>query len=330
MSMQLKRRSLIKLNLRLFADAQFLRNAAFTNVTSGQQFYDGSIISRLVPDNSAQDELFGIEPNQVWQSFTRSWVYESGMLYAGTDAANEPPRLYSGVYIHGTLRRPNDPIYGHTPDFLNGRIIFNTPQSPNLDVHADFSFKHIRIGFENQFNQQFQNGVLEEQYITNPLTSMQAIYPSGRMQPFPAIFIEVAGRSHEGYELGNRSTITTDTVLFHIWALDDLQRDDIVDILDEQIRKSIPMIDFNKMPLPLSGMYNTLSPEYIPYTELLKNNNTVTTVGSGIPITNILHIKSSMPKNQEAATTYERSTVEWEVEIYPIGPNTPISDTGFQ
>lgn len=329
MSLKLKRRSLLKLNIRLFLETHFLRNAAYTNVVSGQQWYDGSIISRFVPDTEAHNEFYGLSVGQVFQSPYRNFVYESGVPYAGTDAADDPPRLYSGVYVHGRLCPPTDPVFGHVVDYLNGRIIFNTPQSLDLRVDGDFAVKHVRVGFEHQFNQQFEEGVLETKFISNPLTSMQVVYPSGTMQPFPAVFIEVDGRDHDAFELGNRSTITKDTVTFYVWGLDDLQRDDIVDVIDEQIRKSIPLIDFNIMPLPLSGIFNTLSPEYIPYTTLLRNNTTVTTVGSGIPIVNRAYIDMSSPKNVEAAATYERSEVDWIVSVYPIAPNTPISDTGF-
>lgn len=323
MALQLKRRSLLKLNLRLFMDMHFLRENAFTNIVSGQAFYDGSDMSLFLPDTEADDTLFGVSNGQVWQSPFRNFVYESGVPVDGT-SVDDPPRQYSGVYIEGALRAPNDPVFAHTPDFLNGRIIFENPQSLDLKVQGDFSYRHIRMGFEHDFNQQADEGVLNTKYVSNPITSMQIAYPSGRIQPFPAVFIEVDEREHEGYELGNRSAATTDTVRFHIWAQDDVQRDDIVDIIDQQWRKTLPMINFNRAPLPVSGIYNTLSPEYVPYQLILQNRELITTVGSGQPIGWYAYIEDSSPRNVGGTETYERAQVEYKVKWYLNAPTGPL------
>jgi hypothetical protein len=320
---QMKRRSLLKLNTKLFIDLHFLREGAFTNVASGQQFYDGSSLSRLVPDDAAHETLYGVSVGQVWQSPYRNWVYESGVPLDGT-GINVPPRMFSGVYVQGAFRAQDDSAFGHTPDFINGRIIFNQPQSLDLDVHADFSWRHVRVEFEHAFNQQFNEGYLDSKFVSNPLTSMQIVYPSGTMQPFPAVFIEVDERDHKGFELGNRSAHTTDTIKMHIWALDDLQRDDIIDTIDQQIFKVLPIIDFNKMPLPLSGIYNTLSPEYVPYQRLWENREVVSTVGSGLPIKYYARIDSSEPMNETAMESYERGLVKWQVSVQLNAPNTPL------
>lgn len=323
MGLEFKLRSLLKLNYKLFIDMHMLREGAFTTVTSGTQFYDGSVMSLLLPDTAADDTLFGVSDGQVWQSPFRQWVYESGVVLDGTNI-KDPPIVASGLYIEGAFRPTNDPDFGHTIDFINGRIIFNQPQSLSLQVHADFSAREVRVGFEHQFNQQFQAGYLESKYTTNPLTSMQLVYPSGLAQPFPAVFIEVDGRRLEGYELGNRSAQITDEVKLHIWALDDLQRDNIVDILTGQWRKSLPMIDFNIVPLPLSGIYNTLSPEYIPYQEMLRNNRLITTIGSGVPVKFMSYIEDVDTRNLPGTEEYERALVTYKVKVFLNAPTTPI------
>lgn len=322
MSLQLKRRSLLKLNMKLFMDMHLLRESAFSNVVSGQLFYDGSDMSVLLPDTEA-DDLFGMSDGQVWQSPFRQWVYESGVPIDGA-AASVAPTPYSGVYIEGALRGPGDPEFGHFPDFINGRIIFNDPQPLDLKVSADFAWRHVRVGFEHDFNQQTTEGVLNMQFVSNPLTSMQITYPSGKIQPFPAVFIEVDQRRSEGYELGNRSMITTDTVRFHVWAQDDVQRDDIIDIIDQQVRKTLPIINFNHAPLPLSGIFNTLSPEYVTYQDLLTNNEVVTTVGSGLPVGYYAYIDESEVANGAGAETYETGQVEYQVTWYLNAPTGPL------
>jgi len=323
MGLEYKLRSLLKLNMKLFIDMHFLREGAFTNIASGQPFYDGSDMSLLLPDSTAKDTLFGVSDGQVWQSAFRNWVYESGVPLDGTNVSS-PPVVASGVYIEGSFRPTTDPQFGHTIDFINGRIIFNSPQSPALKVNGEFSVREVRVGFEHQFNQQFSDGYIESQYVTNPFTSMQLVYPSGRSQPFPAVFIEVDGRDLRGYELGNRSAIITDEIKFHVWALDDLQRDNIIDIITSQWRKAIPMIDFNIAPLPLSGILNTLSPEYVPYQEMLRNRELITTIGSGIPVRYITNIMTANPRNLQSAEEYERAIITYTVETFLNAPTTPL------
>lgn len=323
MGLEYKLRSLLKLNYKLFIDMHMLREGAFINIASGQPFYDGSDMSLLLPDTEADDTLFGVTNGQVWQSAFRQWVYESGVPLDGTNLQVAPINA-SGVYIEGTFRPTNDPVFGHTIDYINGRIIFNSPQPTSLQVNAEFAARETRVGFEHQFNQQFQEGYIESKYTTNPLTSQQLVYPSGNAQPFPAVFIEVDDRSFKAYELGNRSAIISDEIKLHVWALDDLQRDNIVDILTSQWRKSLPMIDFNKAPLPLSGILNTLSPEYVPYQEMLRNRELITTIGSGVPVRYMSYIDEVDARNLPASNEYERALVTYTVKVYLNAPVTPL------
>jgi hypothetical protein len=292
-------------------------------IASGQPFYDGSDMSVLLADTKNDDLLFGVGDGQVWQSAFRQWVYESGVPLDGTNVP-AAPLVASGVYVEGAFRATDDPEFGHTIDYLNGRIIFNDPQSLDLQVNAEFSAREIRTAFEHDFNQQFQTGYLESKYTTNPLTSMQLVYPSGNAQPFPAVFIEVDERTFDAYELGNRSAVIKDTIKFHIWALDDIQRDNILDILTGQWRKNVPIIDFNIAPLPLSGIYNTLSPEYVAYQQLLRNDRVVTTVGSGVPIRYSCYIDDCTSRNLPGTEEYERAEVNYEVSMYLNAPITPL------
>lgn len=323
MGLEYKLRSLLKLNYKFFLDMHMLREGAFITVPSGAVFYDGSDMSVLLPDTENDDKLFGVEDGQVWQSAFRQWVYESGVSLDGTNV-QQPPLVASGVYVEGAFRATDDPEFGHTIDFINGRVIFDSPQSLGLQVQASFSARETRVGFEHDFNQQYNNGYIESKFTTNPLTSMQLVYPSGQAQPFPAVFIEVDRRELKGYELGNRSAVITDEVKLHIWALDDLQRDNIVDILTGQWRKSLPMIDFNVAPLPLSGIYNTLSPEYVPYQEMLRNRELVTTIGSGVPVKYMSYIDDVEVVNLPATEEYERSLVTYQVKVYLNAPTTPL------
>jgi len=326
MGLELKTKALLKLNLKLFLDYAFIREGAYTNVVSGQLFYDGNVMSQFLPDTSAHNSFFGLTVGQVWQSPFRQFIYESGVALDGTKLQS-PPILMSGVYVQGAFRPTNDPLYGHTIDYINGRIIFNNPISLSEDVHANFSYRDVRIGFERDFNQQFIRGFLESKYTTNTITSMQIVYPSGFAQPFPAVFIEVDDRDFEPYELGNRSLIVKDTVKLHIWSLDDLTKDNIVDILTSQARKGLPIIDFNKAPLPLSGIYNTLSNEYVPYQEMARNRELITTIGSGVPVMYYTFFEKTTARNIRSELEYERGLVIIETHTFNNAPTTPLGNS---
>jgi hypothetical protein len=323
MGLEYKNKALMKLNLKFFLDVHLIREAAFTNVPSGSVFYDGSDMSMLLPDTSADDYYFGLSNGQVWQSPFRNWVYESGVPIDGMNVPS-PPIVASGLLIEGNFRGTGDPEFGHTIDYINGRVIFDTPQSSDLKVNAAFAYKDVRVDFEHAFNQQFKDGFIESKYTTNPLTSYQVVYPSGNAQPFPAVFIEVDDRELAGYEMGNRSAIITDTVNLWVWALDDMTRDNIVDIITAQWHKVLYMIDFNKAPLPLSGIFNTLSPEYIPYQDLLKNTPLPTVLGGGTPIRYISHIDDVTSENLPFAEEYERAKIVFKMKTYLNAPTTPL------
>lgn len=323
MGLEYKLRALSKMNLKLFIDYAFLRESAYSNVTSGSLFYDGTPMSLLVPDIQS-DTNFGLPAGSVWQSPFRQWVYESGVVRDGTIINNSPPIVASGVYIQGAFRPTNDPVFPHSIDYINGRIIFDDPIPLTSSIHSDFSYREVRFGFESEFNNQFNNGFLESKFTTNPLTSSQIVYPSGSSQPFPAIFMEHDMRDHEAYELGNRSLVIKDTINLDIFALNDFQRDNIVDILSSQARKTIPIIDFNYIPLPLSGIYNTLSPEYVPYQLLVSNPVIISSVGSGTPAKYHMFIDQVQYKKQKPYKEFERGRIIFTTSIYLIAPGSPL------
>ena len=103
-----------------------------------------------------------------------------------------------------------------------------------------------------------------------------------------------------------------------------LIRANIVDIITSQQRKVVPMIDFNKAPMPLSGIHNTLSPEYVPYQDMLRNNVLITTVGSGRPVRFLSYIDDTTCRNLMGAETYERAEIQCEVRTILNAPTTPL------
>jgi len=333
----MKLRTLLKLNLKFLPDYEFVRDGRYTNVSSGEAFYDGNDMSRLLPDTSADDLFYGLQDGQVWQSPFRNWVYESGVVRNDEILIRDmaSPIICSGVYVSGTFYA-TDPEHAeyvdhvsHHIDWINGRIIFDNPIPVDADVQASFAYKHIRVAFDRDYLRQQQHGFLESKFTTNPMTSNQLVYPSGGAYPFPAVYIEVNGRRWGvgGYEMGNRSLVATDTTTLHIYTLDELTFDDVADTMAYQCRKNIPMIDFNVAPMPLSGLYNEKSPEYIPYQELLKNPRlTIPHAKNGYAYTigGLIYINDADTILDVPMDEFERGRVTFDIQTYHIMPNSPI------
>lgn len=314
------------MNLKLFLDYTFLRESGYSNVPSGTSFVDGSKMSLLLPDVQA-DTYFGLPVGSVWQSPFRQWVYESGIVLDGVIKHSSAPIVASGVYLFGAFRPASGVAFAHTIDYSNGRVIFDDPLPLGTDVHSDFSYRDVRIGFEDEFNNQFDRGFLESKFTTNPMTSNHLVYPSGSAQPFPAIFIEQASRFQKPYELGNRSLTINDKFRCDIWTLNSFQKDNIIDILTSQDRKNIPIVDFNYVPLPLSGIFNTISNEYIPYQTLIGNGTILSSVGSGVPVKYQMFINKVTLERRAAIKEFERCVVVFDTSIYL---NAPTSAIGHQ
>jgi len=363
-----KLRYLLKMNNILAIENELLRDGNYQNITSGLQFYDGSDMSSFVCDDSQQtlaelgliDSAGNLTTGRVYQSAFKNWVYESGVVpsnYVLLQGFTEPIRV-SGVYVEGRFcpTDPTDPAYdatcAHTIDYLNGRVIFNQSMPANLNVHADFAFKEVAVVTASKFNNQLIEGVLETKYTTNPRTANQLVYPSGnsRIMPYPIIFIEDASRDFEAYQLGDRSLIAVDEMVYHVYALDESTRDNLVDLISYQERKRLPIINFNDAPFPLSGLANTLNPDYIPYQNLIRENfivserlvevsscspsgNPITTpivvtqraVGFLADIENTRILELDQFTQDAQSEVFERAVVRNDHRVYTIAPTSPFS-----
>jgi len=117
-----------------------------------------------------------------------------------------------------------------------------------------------------------------------------------------------------------------------IWALDEGTRDNLIDVVSFQQRKSFPIINYNIVPLPLSGLWNTISPEFVPYSDLALNNPLPGPQFSGLnPIafrgfieeTELQDLDSLFSESVTQSPVFERATVKMRVVTYPIMPTTP-------
>lgn len=336
-----KLRYLLKTSWRFFIEQELLRDGNYDVITSGTMFYDGSDMSVLVPDTSSEvlAELGGLQPGQVWQSAFTNWVYEVPPSLNPSVILNRWPRAFraSGVYIDGAFRLENDTDYPHHIDYLNGRIIFDDPLPLDKVVNSDFTYKTVQVLNLREFNNQLKDGVLERQWSNNPRTAGQVVYPSGSTKTalLPIVFVEDMSRTYGAYQLGDRSLIARDELVCQIWALDEGTRDNLIDLISFQQRKSFPVINYNIAPIPLSGIYNEISPAFIPYLDLAQNlpldGNKVPEFSGLNPIafrgfieeTDVVDLESFFSNSNTQQDVLEKATVRMIVETYPIMPVTP-------
>lgn len=332
-----KLRFLMKHSWREFLDAELLRDGNYDVITSGTLFYDGADMSVLVPDTDAEVLAEGAYlPGQVWQSLFQNWVYQNPPTLNPSVVLQHWPDAFraSGVFIDGAFRLENDPVYPHSIDYIYGRIIFDDPLPLETTVHGEFTYKTVQILNLREFNNQLKAGVLEQQYKSNPFTAGQMIYPSGstKISTLPIIFVENMGRTYGNYQIGDRSLIARDELVCEIWALDESTRDNLIDLVSFQQRKSFPIINYNIAPFPLSGLKNELSPDFVPYLSLAQNYPLPGPSFSGVnPVafrgfieeTEVAELDSFFSDATTQQDVFERAIVRMVVETYPIMPVTP-------
>lgn len=311
----------------MLLDRVFLKDGHFTNVDRGDTV-GGTDVSQLVLD-SAESGYAGL---QFWQSPYQEWVYESGitMNEAPMISGLDVPNRASGVYINGTFYAQGpSAVSGITfyIDYINGRVAFDSELPEDTVIQADYAYRHFRIAMANKYT------VPEIQYYTdhelkdNPWSNNNISYPTGsdRLGPMPAVFIELGDGSSEAYEVGNLSKIKRQTVYFHVYAQNDMERDTAMDLLDTRWRMMIPMVDFNYAPLPLSGLINTLSPAYMPLTDLQQN---IQYQGQN-PISKHFEFEDINTLSVNPLSNLERGVVEAQIKIYNIAPTGRIEPNPF-
>lgn len=312
----------ILLNLKMLFDSLFLRDGHFFNVAKGDTIRNVDI-SKLIRDPSSDSYFIGISGAQVWQSPYQEWIYESGITLndAPFISGLPPPVVASGIYVNGTFFAQNAGVSGHAfkIDYINGRIIFADSGIPNSSlVQAVYAYRFFRVDVADKHARQDIKYHSELELKDNPFSNGNELYPSGghAVGTIPAIFLELGESSREAYELGNRSAIVNQPITCHIYTYDAVERDTMLDLLSSRWHIQMPMVDFNYAPFPLSGLYSTLSPAYIPYQTLLEN---VQFNGSKV-ISKYFVFDELRAKPIEPLINLERGVVDIDIKIYNIAP----------
>lgn len=316
------------INLKLLLDMTFLKDGFFRNVSLGDTVR-GTDVSQLVRDTSSDSYFEGLSGVQTWQSPYKNWVYESGITMndAPFISGMTPPIVASGVYINGTFFASSVSGVPFYIDFENGRVIFSNSIPENSVVKAEYSYRMFRVDASNSYALSDVEYHAQTELKDNPFSNGNELYPSGgyNVGTMPAVFLELGEDDRQAYELGNRSAIVSRPVYCHVYTYSPIERDSAMDLIASRWRIQMPMVDFNYAPLPLSGVYATLSPDYIPYQTLLTN---VKFNGLNV-ISKHYYIENARSRPIERLYRLHRGVVQLDVEIYNIAPTGRIPQNPY-
>lgn len=243
-------------NLQSFLDWGFLNIGGFVNISSTATSYSNSP-NRLAIVN---------DPNyitgQVWQTRFHNWVWESGITFGDTS-----PTQISSVSVNANEINSSS----YTLDYMNSRVIFNSPISTNSTVTMNYSYKLVQVHKLSDslvWWKQFQSDMANEtaQFDTN--TGDYAIFAQHRVQT-PCIIIQTVPRGEsEPYQLGDKSLRTYQDIILHIITSNIGHRNSIIDIIRLQDDKIIWLYDTNNiiqaniMPFNFDGSLNSNRENY--------------------------------------------------------------------
>lgn len=255
-------------NLKSFLDWGFLNIGGFINVDIPTSGLYGGNFSQL--KNTSQP---GYKDGQVWQSFRKDWVWETGISYNSFQ-----PNIFSGCYINNTFYAGPTGSGGFTysVNYPLGQIIFNRPINSTTPITASYSYKWCQI-YKGSTTPQWKE-LQGLTYQPSPSINQKAsgeynVGASHRIQ-MPAIIIEPIARSYsQPWQLGSYDFAIDQDILLHIFTENASDNHRIVDIIRLQKDKSIKMYDTNKIvrsgvfPLLYNGSINSSG---LCYTDLLK------------------------------------------------------------
>lgn len=236
----------LKSNLKEFFDWAFLGIGSFYNVNRPQSGVYGIVDQsklRLVSDDNYRD-------GQVWETFRKDWVWESGIEYA------TQPIAISGIYVGSTFYSSTATgQYSHYINYPLGRVIFNNPIPTNSNISLNYSYRHVQV-YTNDvpwFQElQFNSFRADDSNFLQVGSGNWDILGQSRIQ-LPAIIIEpVPRRNSYGMQLGGGMWVNTD-VMFHVLAENPWDRDKLFDIITYQKDRTYGSFDKNK--LAASGVF---------------------------------------------------------------------------
>lgn len=222
----------LEVNLKSFLDNAFLHIGAWTDIS----FNNNTIYNTLSADKlmSVKDPSYA--DGCVWQSFRKDWLWEREPFVSSSPIGNPVIKVNNAIVNNGF----------HI-DYPNGRVIFVNPISVNSAVTASYSYRNIQTyrSSDAPWWQLLQYGSLQPPEITNQ-SGNWTIGSHHRIQ-MPCIVIDSVPRSRNlPHELGSKSLVVEQDIIFNVIAENKNDRNQILDIIRLQQDNTIWLYDINK------------------------------------------------------------------------------------
>ena len=219
----------LETNLKMFFDWGFLGIGGWSDVNIPTMGAFGGTLHILQPvyDPSYDD-------GQVWQTFRKDWVWETGVGYLDSTSNPDPTRI-TGVKVDGAFYGSGDVTYGWHVNYPLGRVIFDTAVATTSDIELNYSYSFVQIYRADDApwwtELQYQSFRADDSHFSQFGTGDWSIGAQHRVQ-MPAIVVEAVPRgSAGGYELGNGALEVEQDVLFHVLAENRFDRNNLLDII---------------------------------------------------------------------------------------------------
>jgi hypothetical protein len=245
-------------------DWGFLDKGGFVNNNIPSSGMYGGEKTRLRP---VQDPNY--TTGQVWQAHRPNWVWETGVSVGS-------PINISGVFVTGVFRPVGNTTQPYHIDYVNGRVVFNSPISVSSNVRIEYSSKWINVipaqgvPWFREIQQGSQRAAGQFEYFAS---GNWAQLGQTRV-PLPTIAIDVSPpASLKPFQLGGGQWVNND-ILFHVVAENEWECTNILDKIiyqndrtislydvDQSIRSGVAPLDYRNSLTPgalPSGLYPNL------------------------------------------------------------------------
>lgn len=257
--------NIVRDNIISFYDWGFLDKGGFQNINSpASGMYGGNKNQlKLVKDENYQD-------GQVWQSFRKNWVWETGV------STNTQPIAISGITKNNTFLpysyNSSSGFYcgsGYRIDYPQGRIIFDTAIPTTSNVSLNYSYKWVAVDKSDAypFFQQIQQGSfrLNENFFTG--SGLWNQLSQTRVQ-LPAVIINTVPNTNSmPLQLGGGQWLNID-VMYYVIAETESSCSNLASMILYQNNRVIKLFDTNSVyqsgsnPLSYRGDLKSKSYDY--------------------------------------------------------------------
>lgn len=248
----------LEINLKYFLESALLNIGAWTDILIDQSQFNGISLSKLT---ASKDPSY--VNGSVWEGARKDWVWENNIVFE-----EQSPITINSISINNTLLTDKYNI-----DYINGRIILDDPISIDSDVRVAHSFRNVQVyrASDCPWWRLLQSHSFDSTTLVFN-NNEWSVGPHHRVQ-MPCIIIDSVARSQNlPFELGNKSLIIEQDIVFNIMAETKNERNHLLDIIRLQQDNTIWLYDLNKasnnnkLPLDYNGFKNLTG---LSYTQLI-------------------------------------------------------------